>query len=83
MNIDLIPLIGEIFKVILTPLIVFIAVMVTRTNRRIKLVEYKIYAMVHAIQSDLASNGFTEKYEKKLDELLKEYDWLRRNNFKK
>lgn len=83
MSPELISTIAEITKIVITPLIIFIAVMVTRSSRRIKLIEYKIYAMVYAIQNDLSENGFTETYEKKLKELMGEYDWLHRNNFKK
>ena len=80
---ELLTVITDIAKILITPLMIFIAVMVTRASRRMKLMEYKIYALVYAIQTDLAENGFTETYEKKLDELMKEYDWLHRNNFKK
>ena len=80
---EIIQIITDVAKIIITPLMIFIAVMVTRASRRMKLMEYKIYALVYAIQSDLTDNGFTATYEKKLKELMNEYDWLHRNNLKK
>ena len=80
---ELLTVITDIAKILITPLMIFIAIMVTRASRRMKLMEYKIYALVYAIQSDLTDNGFTETYEKKLKELMNEYDWLHRNNLKK
>jgi hypothetical protein len=77
------PAVNDIFKIIvliiqitMVPVGTYIAVMVTRAHRRTRLTEYKVIALVHAIQSDIAKNGFTQSYEKKLNELLNEYEFI-------
>lgn len=77
------PVMNEVFKIIvltiqfiMVPVGTYIAVMVTRAHRRAALTEYKVIALVYAIQSDIAKNGFTKSYEKKLNELLSEYEFV-------
>ena len=71
-----IQIITAIVQVIMIPIGAYIAVMVTRAHRKTALTEFKIIALVLAIQSDIAKNSFTENYEKKLNELLSEYEFV-------
>ncbi|MGB5850234.1 MAG: hypothetical protein WBH40_17225 [Ignavibacteriaceae bacterium] len=66
-------------QVLMLPVGTFIAVVVTKAYRRSKLVEYKIVALVFAIQKEIAQNGFSEAYEKKLKELVNEYEFVNKN----
>jgi len=44
---------------------------VMRLNRKIKLIDFKQEALVHAFQHE-TGNGFSERYYKKLEELIKQ-----------
>ena len=71
-----IQIITAVVQLFMIPMGAYIAVMVTRAHRKAALTEFKIIALVHAIQSDIAKNGFTASYEKKLSELLSEYEFV-------
>jgi len=71
-----IQIITIVVQFIMIPIGAYIAIVVTRAHRKTALTEFKIIALVHAIQSDIAKNGFTNSYEKKLSELLSEYEFV-------
>ena len=71
-----IQIITAIVQLFMIPIGAYIAVMVTRAHRKTALTEFKIIALVYAIQNDIAKNGFTKTYEKKLNELLSEYEFV-------
>ncbi len=71
-----IQIITAVVQLFMIPLEAYIAVMVTRAHRKAALTEFKIIALAHAIQSDIAKNGFTASYEKKPNELLSEYEFV-------
>jgi hypothetical protein len=73
---NVIQIVTTVVQLIMIPVAGYIAIMVTRAHRRTALTEFKIIALVHAIQSDIAKNGFTKSYDKKLNELLDEYDFV-------
>ena len=73
---NVVQIITAVVQLIMIPIGAYIAIMVTRAHRKAALTEFKIIALVHAIQNDIAKNGFTESYEKKLNELLSEYEFV-------
>ena len=73
---NVVQIITAVVQLFMIPIGAYIAVMVTRAHRKTALTEFKIIALVHAIQSDIAKNGFTESYERKLNELLSEYEFV-------
>ena len=73
---NILEIVTAFVQLFMIPLGAYIAIMVTRAHRKTALTEFKIIALVHAIQSDIAKNGFTESYEKKLNELLSEYEFV-------
>jgi len=73
---NILEIVTAFVQLFMIPIGAYIAVMVTRAHRKTALTEFKIIALVHAIQSDIAKNGFTESYEKKLSELLSEYEFV-------
>ena len=60
-----------IAQIIIAPLGMFLIGLVLRLNRKIKLIDYKQEALVHAFQHE-TGNGFSEHYYKKLEELIKQ-----------
>jgi hypothetical protein len=73
---NILEIVTAFVQLFMIPIGAYIAVMVTRAHRKTALTEFKIIALVHAIQQDIAKNGFTESYEKKLNELLSEYEFV-------
>ena len=73
---NILEIVTAFVQLVMIPIGAYIAVMVTRAHRKTALTEFKIIALVHAIQSDIAKNGFTASYEKKLNELLSEYEFV-------
>lgn len=69
---------AETFKIVvgvaqllLAPIGMLLIGLVMRLYRKIKLIDYKQEALVHAFQHE-TGNGFSEQYYKKLDELIKQ-----------
>ena len=73
---NVIQIITAVVQLFMISIGAYIVVMVTRAHRKTALTEFKIIALVLAIQSDIAKNSFTENYEKKLNELLSEYEFV-------
>ena len=60
-----------IAQLLLAPIGMLLIGLVMRLYRKIKLIDYKQEALVHAFQHE-TGNGFSEQYYKKLDELIKQ-----------
>ena len=58
-------------QIIIAPLGMLLIGLVMRLYRKIKLIDYKQEALVHAFQHE-TGNGFSEQYYKKLEELIKQ-----------
>jgi len=58
-------------QLLLAPLWMLLIGLVMKLYRKIKLIDYKQEALVHAFQHE-TGNGFSEQYYKKLEELIKE-----------
>lgn len=60
-----------IAQIIIAPIGMLLIGLVMRLYRKIKLIDYKQEALVHAFQHE-TGNGFSEQYYKKLEELIKQ-----------
>lgn len=60
-----------IAQLIIAPIGMLLIGLMMRLYRKIKLIDYKQEALVHAFQHE-TGNGFSEQYYKKLEELLKQ-----------
>lgn len=60
-----------IAQLIIAPIGMLLIGLVMRLNRKIKLIDFKQEALVHAFQHE-TGNGFSEQYYKKLEELIKQ-----------
>ncbi len=60
-----------IAQLIIAPIGMLLIGLVMRLYRKIKLIDYKQEALVHAFQHE-TGNGFSEQYYKKLEELIKQ-----------
>lgn len=60
-----------IAHILLAPIGMLLVGLITRLYRKIKLIDYKQEALVHAFQHE-TGNGFSEQYYKKLEELIKQ-----------
>ena len=60
-----------IAQLIIAPIGMMLIGLVMRLYRKIKLIDYKQEALVHAFQHE-TGNGFSEHYYKKLEELIKQ-----------
>lgn len=60
-----------IAQLFITPIGLLLVGMIMRLYRKIKLIDYKQEALVHAFQHE-TGNGFSEQYYKKLEELIKQ-----------
>lgn len=60
-----------IAQIIIAPIGMLLIGLVMRLFRKIKLIDYKQEALVHAFQHE-TGNGFSEQYYKKLEELIKQ-----------
>ena len=60
-----------IAQIIIAPIGMLLIGLVMRLYRKIKLIDYKQEALVHAFQHE-TGNGFSEHYYKKLEELIKQ-----------
>ena len=60
-----------IAQIIIAPIGMLLIGLVMRLNRKIKLIDFKQEALVHAFQHE-TGNGFSEQYYKKLEELIKQ-----------
>lgn len=60
-----------IAQIIIAPIGMLLICLVMRLFRKIKLIDYKQEALVHAFQHE-TGNGFSEQYYKKLEELIKQ-----------
>jgi len=60
-----------IAQLIIAPIGMLLIGLVMRLNRKIKLIDFKQEALVHAFQHE-TGNGFSERYYKKLEELIKQ-----------
>lgn len=60
-----------ITQLIIAPIGMLLIALVMRLFRKIKLIDYKQEALVHAFQHE-TGNGFSEQYYKKLEELIKQ-----------
>lgn len=60
-----------VLQIIAVPVILFIVNLLTKIYRKVKLLDYKQEALVHAMQHE-TGNGFSEQYQKRLDELMKQ-----------
>ena len=58
-------------QIVIAPLGMLLIGLVMRLYRKIKLIDYKQEALVHAFQHE-TGNGFSEQYYKKLEELIKQ-----------
>jgi hypothetical protein len=58
-------------QLLLAPIGMLLIGLIMRLYRKIKLIDYKQEALVHAFQHE-TGNGFSEQYYKKLDELIKQ-----------
>ena len=58
-------------QLIIAPIGMLLIGFVMRLYRKIKLIDYKQEALVHAFQHE-TGNGFSEQYYKKLEELIKQ-----------
>jgi hypothetical protein len=58
-------------QLLLAPLGMLLIGLIMKLYRKIKLIDYKQEALVHAFQHE-TGNGFSEQYHKKLEELIKE-----------
>ena len=58
-------------QIIIAPIGMLLIGLVMRLYRKIKLIDYKQEALVHAFQHE-TGNGFSEQYYKKLEELIKQ-----------
>jgi hypothetical protein len=56
-------------QLLLAPLGLLLIGLVMKLYRKIKLIDYKQEAMIHALQKE-SRNGFSESYKKKLAELI-------------
>lgn len=60
-----------IAQIIIAPIGMLLIGLMMRLYRKIKLIDYKQEALVHAFQHE-TGNGFSEQYYKKLEELIKQ-----------
>ncbi len=60
-----------IAQIIIAPIGMLLIGLVMRLYRKIKLIDFKQEALVHAFQHE-TGNGFSEQYYKKLEELIKQ-----------
>ena len=60
-----------IAQLIIAPIGILLLGLVMWLYRKIKLIDYKQEALVHAFQHE-TGNGFSEQYYKKLEELIKQ-----------
>ena len=58
-------------QIVIAPVGMLLIALVMRLYRKIKLIDYKQEALVHAFQHE-TGNGFSEQYYKKLEELIKQ-----------
>lgn len=58
-------------QIVIAPIGMLLIGLVMRLFRKIKLIDYKQEALVHAFQHE-TGNGFSEQYYKKLEELIKQ-----------
>ena len=68
---DIFQYIVGVAQIVVAPLGTVLVGIGIKLYRKIKLMDYKQEAMVHAMQRE-SSNGFTEAYYKKLEELISE-----------
>ena len=60
-----------IAQLLLAPLGMLLIAMLMKLYRKIKLIDYKQEAMIHALHQEI-QNGFSETYKKKLEELIEQ-----------
>lgn len=58
-------------QIVIAPVGMLLIALVMRLYRKIKLIDFKQEALVHAFQHE-TGNGFSEQYYKKLEELIKQ-----------
>lgn len=71
MNAETFKILVGIAQLLLAPIGMLLIGLIMRLYRKIKLIDYKQEALVHAFQHE-TGNGFSEQYYKKLDELIKQ-----------
>lgn len=64
-------MIVSVVQLLLAPLGLLLLGIIMKLYRKIKLIDYKQEAMIHALQKE-SQNGFSETYKKKLDELIEQ-----------
>lgn len=64
-------MIVSITQLLITPLNVFIIGLMMKLYRKIKLIDFKQEALIHALHQEI-QNGFSETYKKKLSELIEQ-----------
>lgn len=66
-------------QIVVVPLLMFIARTVTRTYKQNKLQNLKHEALVYSIQENLSNNGFSDDYYERLNQLMKEHNFIYRD----
>ena len=63
-------------QVIGAPVIAYIALMVRKNHKAGKLQDFKIDALVHSIQKNFVTNGFTKCYTDRVKQLMEEHNFI-------